>query len=57
MIQYITTCADSETAIQRQSNTATQQHSKRNGNEPSMVIEGIGGRWRNVVRGQREERM
>ena len=40
----------------QQSDRATERHSKRNGNELSVVIEGIGGRWRSVVRGQREER-
>ena len=56
MIRYCTTQADGETAIQRQSDRATQQHSERNGDEPSVVIEGIGGRWHSIVRGQREER-
>ena len=52
MIRYFTTHTDGETAIQRQSDRATQQHSERNGDEPSVVIDGIGGRWRSVVRGQ-----
>ena len=64
MIRYFTTHADGETAIQRQSDRATQQHSdratqqhsERNGDELSVVIDVIGGRWRSVVRGLREER-